>query len=312
MTDSNHDQYTWWRDALEGKVGPLSADDPMPGFYRSKRLNKQTGDVNLFPVAYWYDKGTLRCLVDNAVVDDMRARELWPFVSQHPVSHDAYLHAIKTGEWSDVHRIETPQDAPADADECAALKTQISAGQIDAAQYATIEDDETAKRAQSLRSQLLAFRATAEKAHKKEKEPHLEAGRAVDRRWFPLRDMAEDAAKKIARALGAWEDIKRNAARAAAERAEQEKLLADVAGKPAPEPPKSNVPTPSAQIKGGGGRAAAVKVAKIVTVTDEFAVFAFFKGDADLSALLQKLAQRGVDAGLPVPGITIEEKAQIR
>ena len=53
--------------------------------------------------------------------------------------------------------------------------------------------------ASDLANTLGELEAKCLKLHGVEKAPHLEAGRAVDRRWFPLRDFAGDVKQRLKR-----------------------------------------------------------------------------------------------------------------
>jgi hypothetical protein len=72
------------------------------------------------------------------------------------------------------------------------------------------------------------------------------------------------------------------------------------------------MPAPAAQIKGASGRAASVRTKKVVTKIDLLKAWEQFGGMPEVYNLLMNLAQRSVDAGIPTPCATVEEKADVR
>ena len=151
----------------------------------------------------------------------------------------------------------------------------------------------------------------------------LEQQKALRAIWFPLRDEADAAKTSLGDAMGAWEDVKRAAAKRAADEAarlqrEHEAAVraAEAANRPAPAAPPpevaSNAPPPAAQIKAPGARAAKVSLARIVIEIDVDKAFAQFRAAPEVREVLMSLAQRAVTAGLPVDGATIEEKSKVR
>jgi hypothetical protein len=50
---------------------------------------------------------------------------------------------------------------------------------------------------------------------------------------------------------------------------------------------------------------------KVATVTDQDAAYGYLKANAELTALISKLAQRAVDAGYTVPGTEVTEQRKV-
>ena len=204
--------YDWYFKALgvAGDCGELSRDqlkalgisegNPQPGFYRKRHFK----DGPFVPVAIWSQDGGMVALVNGDVADPS---DIWSFCARNPIGEATY-HAILGGApWPDADPVVADQIAGAGhnsdvVDEAEMLRDQIEAAKTGAAAYAKITDDETSAKAQSLRSRLLELKGEAEKKHKKEKEPHLEAGRAVDKKWLPLAKDAEATAVAIRTAMG--------------------------------------------------------------------------------------------------------------
>lgn len=323
------DQFSWWRAALEGKRGDISEGDPQPGYYRNRRTGQQA-----MAVAYWRNTndGSLRCKIDAADVDEMRALETWPFASKEPMSYESYKAKRETGNWPDMD--ETIQPArgkiggnnPPDESEADAIKRQIEAAAAGIGQYAKIGDDETKAKAQSLRSRLLELAGQAKKVHKRIKDPLWEQVKEIDNTYLPLAKDAEAFAKKVRDAMDAYdtEQLRKHqeaerialAEREAIERqAAEAARKAEAEGKPAPAPPlpipEAPAPYQPTTTKGAYGRAASNKIVKTVTeVTDWDKLFGFLKTHAELKELMLKLAQRAVDKNFDVPGCKIEDRVK--
>lgn len=321
--------YTYWMNALAGKFGAVHDGDPQPGFYR-KRTGKAAGYV---PVAIWEQGGKIVALVDGKESD---AAEIWSYVCQYPILEEWYRARMIGQPWPDESAAVTASLAPPPSghnnpptDEAEILKGQIEAASAGVSEYAEIKDDETASKAQSLRSRLLELSGEAEKKHKVEKAPSLEEGRRIDKRWFNLRDVAKTAADSIRAALSAHETRKDNERKAIERAAEDARIKAEreatkaraeahLSGKPAPVQdaplPVSApiVPPPTLAVRGSYGRAASVKTVKVVTITDQDAAYVFLKTHKELIELMGKLAQRAVDAGYAVPGTSVEERKDVR
>jgi len=315
--------YTYWRNALAGNFGAVHDGDPQLGFYR-KRTGKAAG---YDPVAIWDQDGRgVVALVGN---QEASAHDIWTFVCQHPITEQQYRDRIETGKWWDEDAAVTKSLAHDTKNETAD-PAEMMADQIDAAlrglaDYADIRDDEAAAKAQSLRSRLLELSGEADKTREAQKKPHLEAGRAVDAVWQPLVKKAKEGADAIRKALGAYETRKDQERRAAETKAREDEMkrqreaalnASPVTGPNAVLPvevPKQPAPEPiQTQVRGAYGRAATVKTVKVATVTDQDAAYGFLKAHKEMVELLGKLAQRAVDAGYDVPGVTVEERKDVR
>lgn len=323
--------YANWQKRLAGEKIPTYESDVDVGFYRKRNKDKETKAITWEPVAFWMDGEELAGRIGNRDLTADQCVALWTWVVAYPITEEEYRRVAEQGlPWSDAHtpapkakNAPAASPAPANAVSEPTLSEQIEKLAAGASQYAKIEDDGTAKRAQSLRASLTELAGKADKARAAEKEPHLEAGRKVDAQWMPVVKLAKDTAATIRSAMEAWENEKRRIARIAAEKAERERLEferqrreAEVKNAPPPPPPVAppppNTPPPSEQIRGAVGRAAAVSVWHEVIVDDEAAAYAALKGDAELSALIKKLAQKKTDAGMTVAGTHTEERTRVR
>lgn len=317
--------YDYWRNALAGTFGPVHDSDPQLGFFRKR--TKRSGPF--VPVAIWDDHGNILALVDG---QEANAAEIWTHVCQYPVTEAHYRQRVETGKWHDEAEAVTESLAH-DTRNSTADPADIMADQINSAlnglpEYQEITTDEAAAKAQSLRSRLLELSGEADKTREAEKKPHLEAGRAVDAKWQPLVKKAKEGADTIRTALGAHETRKaREAERLRKEeeerriKAERERVKAEAEAAlkggqppaPAPEPEPAPAPEPvQTQVRGAYGRAATIKTKKVAKVTDYDAAYGFLKTHKEMKDLIDRLAQRGVDAGYEVPGVTVEEVKEVR
>jgi hypothetical protein len=189
-----------------------------------------------------------------------------------------------------------------------------------------------ASKARNIQAALLAMNTRADKLFKEEKQPHLDAGRAVDKR-FEFRKTVDDVAKRLRAVFEAYmkaeearqkadalkkyqeEQKKAEEARVVAE-AERKRLEAEdpimAAVTPiepvampiyAPEPVKINV-------GGGVGRKAGLKTVYEANIEDWGIAAAHYSDHPDMRALVQKLANadaRNSKGTMQVPGVKMFE-----
>jgi hypothetical protein len=317
------DSFEWWENALKGVRGPIHDGEAKSGYYRSKNKDK-----SFSAWAFWRDSNTgeQRCQCDGRNVDEQRALEQFPYCSKNPISSEMFWHKIETGRWPDVDAAVTVVDAGPQidptTDPIGSMQAEIDNALAGVIAYQAIESDEQAARGQTLRSTLTTLSGKADKMRVAEKEPHLAASREVDAKYQPLVKMAKGGADDIRNALTAWENVKRDNARReqeAAEKVRREHEAAVAAAAKADEPPPppppvvaSNTPAPSAQIRGGSGRAASVSTKPFVVSIDIDLAFKHFREDPAVRATLSALAQKAAEAGITVEGATVEQRAVVR
>ena len=317
------DTYTYWRKALEltGGTRSLTRDEmrsldltsaPQCGFFRRRLVSKGA----FIPVAIWQYEGATVAVVDGKQAD---AEETWSYCCPHPVTEEAYRARIAGERWADEAEGLSPPPIghnQGPQDEADILRSQIEAASASVKDYTEIADDETASRAQSLRARLNELSRDADKKREAEKRPHFDAAKAVDLKWQPLVKAAKAAADAIAKALGAHETRKARAAAEQARLAEEarRKAVAEVLAAhpeaPVPMPPPVTS-APVTTIRGAYGRAASVKVVKIAHVKDYDEATTFFRNEPEYRGVIERLAQRAVDAGHTVPGVEIEEQRKV-
>ncbi len=326
------DIWAWWRGALAnpkeiGRSLSVHDGDPQQGYFRVRYAK----DKPFEPVAIWKEDGQWLAYRSGK---EVRADDIWTSCCRHPVTYEAYNDAVDGKGWSDDDAVVAKQvQPPAPGDNSGAVDpAEELADQIESAlkgkdAYAKITDDATAAKALSLRNRLNELSGQADKIRVKQKEPHLEAGKAVDAVWQPLVKKAKAGADEVKASIATWETEKlrrqREFERQHAEelrRQEDARRAAEATGEadvaeieaPAVEAPApAAAPTP---IQPTYGKAASVSVKIVVSeVTDWTALATYMLAHPDLQALLRQLAQRALDAGRTnIPGITTEEKANIR
>lgn len=317
--------YDYWKTALAGTFGPVHDGECGLGFWR-KRVSRGGAFV---PVATWAQDGKVIALVDGKEADPA---EVWTYICRYPVTEAAYRQRVDSGRWPDEDAAvadslaHSPENEP--KDDATLLRDQIVSALAGVGDYSKVADDEAAAKAQSLRSRLLELSGSADKKREALVRPHLDAQKAVNDLWQPLVKTAKAGADSLKAAISAFETEqkrKRDAeeaerqrlARQAAQEAEKARLAAEAAGQPAPEPPPpaptpEPVPAPQTQVRGAYGRAASKKIVKKARVVDFAAATAAMVTHPELRALVEKLAQRAVDAGVMVPGVEFEEIVDVR
>lgn len=313
------DSFEWWQNALNGNRGPIHDGEPQSGFYRQRRKDKIYE-----PVAYWKDASGQRCHVNGRETDQRRALEMWPYVSKNPITAEAYWHRMDTGTWADNDAAAgaAPEIDP-EQDPVGSLKAEIAAAKAGIDAYKQIESDEASARAQTLRSTLTRLAGKATKAYEALNRPLLDEQQRIRKVWFPLRDEAAAGADALRKALGLWEDQKREAAkkaqtetdRIARDHADAVRKAEEANQPPPPEPPKpvaTNTPPPSTKIKGATGRTASVSVKPFVVSIDIDKAFQHYRLNPELLIFLIKLCQASLDAGITVDGIVTEDRSIIR
>ena len=322
------DQWSWWRSALSGKIGPMRESKPESGFYRAKDGT---------PVAFWVKDDEQFCLREGQRVTaqgDMLS--LWVSVAKKPISKDLYDARRKDGRWPD--QPEAPaQRGNMPADPFEALKAEfndkLASAEAWLKAHPTAKDQTESDYARNLQAELLKIEKQADTMHKAEKQPHLDAGRAVDDK-FRFRERVAPIAKALRNVFGAFmaaeEERQRKAAQAkfeaekkAAEaarreiKAQREKQMRDdpIAALTSPEPelPMAPIAPEAVKVKAGGGvgRAAGLRTEYVPEITDYAAALQHFANHDDVRALVDKLVKAATRVGksqTKIPGVTIHER----
>lgn len=186
-----------------------------------------------------------------------------------------------------------------------------------------IDSAEKAQQLETLKADIKKAVADAEKARKAEKEPHLEAGRAVDAKWKPLTDKGTLAAKTAADALTPWlrkvqaeKDAEQKRLREeaqakaeAARKAFQETQQTDLEARAAAEALAKEAAKATAAANKIDRSASGLRTYWNATVTDYGALLGHMKAHdpSGLKAMLDEYAERQKNAGARIlPGVLIE------
>jgi len=186
-----------------------------------------------------------------------------------------------------------------------------------------IDTPEKAAQIEVLKADIKKAVADAEKARKAEKEPHLEAGRAVDAKWKDLTDKGTLAAKTAATALTPWlqkvqaeKDAEQERLRKEAEAKAEEARKAFVATAPTDLEARANAEQLAKEAAKATAAANRIDRAPTglrtywnATVTDYGALLAYMKQSdpQGLRDMLDDYAQKQKNAGARMlPGVLIE------
>lgn len=318
--------YAYWQARQRGETFPAYVDQPECGFYRKKNGGYRKGikqPTTYEPVAIFLDEngemvgrigsqGNIR----EVRIDDTanyNLRDIWSYISDKDISEETYRAVAERGEpWPDAHDpkkniIIAPSTGPntlvRDSIEDTVLRglfngsdskliDHLTAVKAGISQYDKIESDEMAARALSLKNEITSVAGELEKVRTELVRPHLDAQQEINGRLNPIiKDAKEDSAKLL-RAIGSWEDQKRESATL--------------------NPSSTNMPSPKAQIAPAVGRRASVKIVKVVIAISPEKAWEQFGSSREVYDVMMKLAQKTVDAGLPCDCAVIEEKSVVR
>ena len=321
--------YEFWRIALRGGKQPVHEAKPQCGFYK-RRLVK---DGVWLPIAFWRNKDDqIVCCFEGKLVDPL---EHWTFAAKYPVSEASYRHYIRNGHWPD-DVIQTPRsNMPSDPFEALKLEVQDKLEQaqnwLKTAPKVPAETD--ANMARNMQAALLQLNKRADVMHKLEKQPHLDASRAVDTK-FDFRKVVATVADRLRGVFAAFMKAEEARQRAAAQKKfEEERRKAEEARKaaeeerkrlqnedpalaliiepqPLPELPVAPGPV-KVQVGGGFGRKAGLKTVYIGRILDWQTVLHHFSGHRQVRDLLQKLVDADVRLNktqCTVPGVEVLEE----
>ena len=321
--------YQFWRAALRSERQPVQETNPQCGFYK-RRLAKEGAWL---PIAFWRNKDDqIVCCFEGKLVDPVLH---WTFAAKYPVSEMVYRHYIRNGHWPDEVREAPRSNMPSDPFEALKLEVEDKLEQagswLKTAPKVLTETD--ASMARNMQAALLQLNKRADVLHKAEKQPHLDAGRAVDAKFEfrkavasvadRLRDvftafMRAEEARQRAEAQERFEDERRMAeeARQAAEeerrRLEQKDPTLSFITEPQPLPELPLAPEPvKVQVGGGLGRKAGLKSFYVGTIVDWPKVLQHFAGHTQIRDLLQKLVDADVrlhKSQCSIPGVEVREE----
>ena len=305
------DEFQHWREAVAaGRGVETERGNPRSGYYRNRDE----------AVAFWREGGELCCWRSGtfpAPTKPDAIDELFGWCARHPVAYETFAEFQSTGRWPDqLAPVEVAADLPPHERADAELTAHREAMAKWIAEIGKIATQDQASKAGNFADAFAKLEKTSDEARKSEKEPHLEAGRAVDAKWQPIVKRAAELkawAKKATEPfliaekarIAAEEAARREAAAKAARDAEEARRRAEAAG--APPPPVEPAPLPPlapAKAKAGKVHLRTVTKHEIVNMRSVLLFLADMNShSADLTAAIQISVNRMRLAGVEVPGV---------
>ncbi|MFL1873933.1 hypothetical protein ACIKT0_01685 [Hansschlegelia beijingensis] len=322
---STQQSWEWWSAALLGTFGPIHDGVPQSGFFRVRRGKNGPWE----PVAIWRDDAAADGWIALRTGKQVNAIDIWTWACRHPISKEAYDRAVAGEGWAD-----EPPAAPeagighnsASGDPAEVIRAELAGEAEIAAELLAkpIEDQAGVDKTAIWSKRVGELASKAEKARVAEKEPHLEAGRAVDAKWKPIVDDAKALSAKLKRHaepfLIAQKRAEEERARRAAEEARRIREEAEAAARRAAaddEAEKARIAELERQAAaadqaavaknasaGRTGARIALRTETKVIVSDFAAAAGYYVAarNPDLVELIGRLAARDVKAGAEVPG----------
>lgn len=307
------DQYDFWRRRLAGEELPIHDGEYQAGFYRMKDRSGAS-----HPVAYWFaPDGTIRCRIGQKDVSEQTAAERWMWASKWPITHEQYKAVVGGAPWPDQHEAVTrSNNAPPD-DSLEGLQAAID----DLAREAEVlikaggaKTQDAADRASDLANRLGKLQTQADTARKVEKQPSLDAERAVDDKWRPVISAA-DIYKKLKDTvvtpfLKAVREAKDKAEAAAKQKAEEAARSGDAAK--VAEAERAVAAAAAAPVTAGTrGRKVGLRATPpVITITDRAKLLEYFIDRQEITDALQIMAEKAVAAGVTPPGISVSKDSK--
>lgn len=331
--------YDWYFKALEmaGDCGELtreqlkalgvSESDPQPGFYR-KRAGKDGAFVT---VAIWEHEGGMVALAGEQAADPYA---IWTFACRCPMSEGTY-HAVNGGmPWPNEPPPAIGHNSVTSDDPHDQLKEEYlgEAEQAEAFLKEPVTTKDQADRAAIWSKRLATIAKKATDLHKVEKQPHLDAGRAVDDKWRDLKEGADALSKRLKRHMDAYlqeqDRLEQERQRKAREEADRIRREAEEAAKAARQSDNEYEQAKAERLAreaaeaereaqarnaaaGRTGAKVALRTFVTARVTDyQAASKALLDANhRDLKDCIDQLANRAVKAGVELAGVErIEEK----
>jgi hypothetical protein len=327
--------YEFWKQSLAGEKPKMFVDDPQLGFYRKaikqRDANGNSKRVGWLPVAiYLNEEKTIVARVGSVDMDGDDLNELWSYVAGHPITEAEYRSVEELGhDWSDAKVAEIPaanRDV-AKSDNAAPVgpPEQAHAEAIDNAIKAaipTVESETDAATALGSKNRIAELRLSCDHAGRIVYEPmYADYVKIRDAYQGPVK-RADAEEKRLGKIILTFRESERQ--RIAKETAEAERKQREldeanaraadraIARGEAEQPPlveEVAMPAPMAKIEPTYGNRALKEEVKLFLdkVTSWDMLFAHYKNNADVQALLMKLAGADIKVGRTVPGTTTRE-----
>lgn len=323
------DKYAYWRNALDGKFGPVHDGDPQSGYYR-QTIAKYNIDR---PVAIWEHEGRM---VAKAGFHDkpkeVDAGEIWTSVCQNPITSGTYEKAYQSGAFEDTIATATiGHNQSADPREALAIELEGEKEIAEQFLKTPINDDDAADKAAAWSKKFQIISKKADDQRKVEKQPHIDAGAAVDAKWNPIRDDAKDLSNRLKRHIDPYLQKKqaeeRERQRKAQEEADRKRREAEEAARKAQEAAVDDeaakaeaerllqeaeaAEKATAERNAQAGRTGAkvsLRTFTFAEITDYDALIGAIKNNPEVKELAERLANAAARAGNPLPGTEIKQE----
>jgi hypothetical protein len=84
------DPYDWWREALQGRFGPIHEGDPRPGFYLRKLFGGKGAPLS--PVAIWRNGNGELTAMQMIIVrpTEVNPNDVWTWAAGWPIPEELY------------------------------------------------------------------------------------------------------------------------------------------------------------------------------------------------------------------------------
>lgn len=194
------ERWQWYFGALKDptKIGtaalPIHPGEYELGYYRVRRKDSPWEPVGIYPD----ESGVVTGWRGEKAVTDIPALFTW--CCRNPISFEAYEKAMAGGGFDDEPaRAPGIGDNSGEADPFDALRIEYL-GEKELAEEFMKQPVTTQAQADKVAiwsKRLTAIKSKAEGLHKVEKQPHLDAGRAVDDKWRELKTDPDDLAKSL-------------------------------------------------------------------------------------------------------------------
>ncbi len=336
------ERWQWYFGAVKDptKIGsselPIHANEYQLGYYRTRVKGGQWEPVGIYPDDDGVDVG----FRNGRAVRDLVELFLWS--CRHPISYEAYVKAMAGGGFDDEPPAPaTIGDNSGEADPFEALRIEYL-GEKELAEEFMKQKVTTQAQADKVAiwaKRLTAIKSKAEGLHKVEKQPHLDAGRAVDDKWRDLKTEPDELSKQLKAHIKPYlqEQIRAEEERQRRAREEADKLRRAAEQAAREEQQRAEEGNPDGSLlkeadrlrdqakqaeqeaearKVNAGRTGArvsMRVVKVGVVTD------YAKAAASLVALNHKdfieqidiFAQRAARAGMTFDGMEVREEEKV-
>jgi hypothetical protein len=286
MTDAaDPNDWSAWTALLKSGGSPKPDSEVSTGYWR---LPNGTAGTAIPIASYFYApddakpaKGVWMATVKGRDIDENDGEEWLSFVANRwpklrAVSDSDYETALSTGMWPDGTPVEkrdaiggnSPPEGSVEALLAEAAGHLESAANLIKSGAAKSEAD--ADLAANMAKTLTETKSKVIAAHKVEKQPHLDAGRKVDDRFFPTRDKLDDITRMLkAKVINPWQVEQDRIKREAEAKAKADAEAAAAAGREAEPPPSVDAPKVSA---GSRGRKVSLVEEKYAEITSHEAL----------------------------------------